>query len=72
MADVSKSEKVNSLLRNVTDILGSDSSVELSQTSKGVPTWKIKCYNGNPEDALAMASKLFDACKEKYGQGDIQ
>ena len=72
MPDVNKSEKVSSLLRNISDILGSDSSVEIGVTSKGIPTWKIKVYNSNPEAALVMASKLFDDCKKKYGHGDAE
>ena len=35
--DITKSERVNSLLQNASDILGSESSIELSQTSKGSP-----------------------------------
>ncbi len=65
--DITKSEKVSSLLQNASDILGSDSSVELSQTSKGT-NWKIKCYNADPEAALKTANKLFDECQKKYGQ----
>lgn len=68
MVDISKSEKVATLLQNAGDILGSDSSIELSQTSKGIPTWKIKVYNNDPEVAMKIANKLFDECKEKYGQ----
>jgi len=66
MVDISKSEKVATLLQNAGDILGSDSSVELSQTSKGIPTWKIKVYNSDPELALQTANKLFDECQKKY------
>ena len=65
--DITKSERVNSLLQNASDILGSESSIELSQTSKGIPTWKIKVYNNDPEMAMKIANKLFDECKEKYG-----
>jgi len=67
MVDISKSEKIATLLQNAGDILGSDSSVELSQTSKGIPTWKIKVYNSDPEIALQTANKLFDKCQKKYG-----
>jgi len=60
-------DDTKSLVLNVNDVLNDNqSSVKLSQTTKGV-TWEIKVYNGNPEQALSVADGLFMKCKEKYG-----
>ena len=60
-----------SLILNVNDVLNtSESSVKLTQTSKGV-NWEIKIYNSNPETAFTIAEELFNRCKEKYGGNTV-
>jgi len=64
---VGKTEKANSLLRNIDYLLSGESSVELVHTTKG-DTWKVKVYNNDAIEALQIANKLFEECRKKYGE----
>ena len=62
-----KQEKAQSLLHNLDSILGSESSVELVHTTKGI-TWKVKVYHSDTVEALRIANNIFKECSKKYGQ----
>jgi hypothetical protein len=63
----SKIEKAKRLVQNVETLLGGESSIELSKTSKGT-NWKVKVYHEDPQEAMLIASNMFDKCKAKYGE----
>jgi uncharacterized protein YjhX (UPF0386 family) len=55
-----------SLVLSINDMLGDNqSSVEIAKTSKSI-TYKVKCYNNNPDNAKDKAVEIFDQLKEKY------
>ncbi|UCD13375.1 MAG: hypothetical protein JSW60_07405 [Thermoplasmatales archaeon] len=62
-----KQERANALLQNLDCLLGGESSVELVHTTKG-DTWKVKVYNNDAGEALRIANKLFEECRNKYGE----
>lgn len=62
----SKHEKASMLVSTIDSLLCGESSVELTQTSRGI-NWKIKVYHPDPQQALDEANKLYLQCKEKYG-----
>ena len=62
----SKLEKASMLLQNIDSLLGGESSVELTQTSRGI-NWKIKIYHPDPHKALELAEGIYEKCKSKYG-----
>jgi hypothetical protein len=64
--NISKKEKASLLFQNVDSLLGGESSVELTQTSRGT-NWKIKIYHPNPHQALQLADSIYKKCKSKYG-----
>jgi len=63
MSNICKSKKA--VLRNNVDVVGSESSVELAQTTKGIPTRKVKVYNSNPDLVHTKADEIY--IQEKYG-----
>jgi hypothetical protein len=63
----SKSDKANLLLQNIDSLLGGESSVELTQTSRGT-NWKVKIYDPNPHKAIEVANEIYQKCKSLYGE----
>jgi hypothetical protein len=62
-----KQEKAVHLLQDLDYLLGGESSVELTHTSKG-NNWKVKVYNNDAGEALRIANGLFEQCQKKYGE----
>ena len=62
-----KQEKAAHLLQDLDCLLGGESSVELVHTTKG-DTWKVKVYNNDAGEALRIANRLFEECRDKYGE----
>ena len=62
----SKLEKASRLVQNIDSLLGGESSVELTQTSRGT-NWKVKIYDPDPNKALQLADSIYEKCKSKYG-----
>lgn len=55
-----------SLVLSINDMLSDNqSSVEIAKTSKSI-TYKVKCYNCNPDAARDKAVEIFDELQEKY------
>ena len=69
-ANLNKKEKVGMMLSTIDSLLSGESSVELTQTTKGA-TWKIKVYHPDPQKALEQANNLYDQCKQKYGEATV-
>jgi hypothetical protein len=69
-ANLNKKEKVGMMLSTIDSLLSGESSVELTQTTKGT-TWKIKVYHPDPMKALEQANTLYDQCKQKYGEAPV-
>jgi hypothetical protein len=65
-ANLNKKEKVGMMLSTIDSLLSGESSVELTQTTKGT-TWKIKVYHPDPQKALEQANNLYEKCNQKYG-----
>ena len=61
-----KTEKANLLLQNIDTLLSGESSVELTQTTRGT-NWKIKIYHPDPHRALDLADSIYKKCESKYG-----
>lgn len=61
----SKTEKASMLLQNIDSLLGGESSVELTQTSRGI-NWKVKIYHPDPYKAVEIANDIYEKCKSKY------
>ena len=64
-----KQEKAAHLFQDLVCLLGGESSVELVHTTKG-ETWKVKVYNNDAGEALRIANRLFEECRDKYGEED--
>jgi len=65
-ANLNKKEKVGMMLSTIDSLLSGESSVEITQTTKGA-TWKVKVYHPDPLKALDQANMVYDRCKLKYG-----
>ena len=65
--NTSKTEKATLLLQNIDSLLGGESSVELTQTSRGT-NWKVKIYHPNPHTAIDIANEIYQKCKTLYGE----
>lgn len=62
----SKHDKASILVQSIDSLLSGESSIELTQTSRGT-NWKVKIYHPDPLKALELANQIYDKCKEKYG-----
>jgi uncharacterized protein YjhX (UPF0386 family) len=61
-----REEGNKSLVLSINDMLSDNqSSVEIAKTSKSV-TYKVKCYNSNPDAARDKAVEIFNDLQEKY------
>ncbi len=62
----SKKEKAGLLLQNIDSLLSGESSIELTQTSRGT-NWKVKVYHPDPHKALDLADDIYKKCQSRYG-----